>query len=105
MGDDGCVAIPAGSDYRYRTLGMLSKHPQCDAIRAKIRSAGFGDWPDEPLVIDDYCPLGMIVGSPGWGALFVNHRTPIKRVVILPQVQEIRDIALAMSLRFVEDLE
>lgn len=84
MGADGSVEIPVGSGYRYPTLGMLSKHPQYVLLRALLKAQGFGDWPDEPMVADKFCPRGTAYVSPGWGAVFVNPYAEIERVVVIP---------------------
>lgn len=53
---EGHVEIPFGSGVRFRADGMLSRHPQCDAIRAVAKRVTGRDWPDVPIVMDLFCP-------------------------------------------------
>lgn len=53
---DDHVEIPLGSGVRFRADGMLSRHPQCDAIRAAAKGHTGRDWPDVPVVMDHFCP-------------------------------------------------
>lgn len=85
MGADGTVEIPVGSGYRYPTLGMLWTHPRWAALRALLfERFGYPEWPDEPMVVDKFCPRGTAYMSPGWGAVFVNPYAEIENVVVIP---------------------
>jgi hypothetical protein len=50
---EGYVEIRPG--VRVRAYGMLSRHPQCDAIRRVAKQVTGRDWPDVPVVMDMYC--------------------------------------------------
>lgn len=80
---DGHVEIPLGSGNRFPSDGMLSRHPQCDQIRAVARNVTGRDWPDVPIVMDRFCPRRQAVAMEQM--IVVNRPGEvIERVLIVP---------------------